>query len=164
MVGAWESQCGKLDQYGMQHTRAFANLCNAGVAPVSLRAQVRVVLDQIQHLDMQLRFKYSAGWLANFVQLPDGVVTPFSCASRRLPPATRSQWPVPNSTRSGGGHGTHCCQIFQHATSVEGERSVDVLPGVSATVLRGWNVRYHQGRQPLYIHPSCGQGSSSCSV
>lgn len=58
MVGAWESQCGKLDQYGMQHTRAFANLCNAGVAPVSLRAQVRVVLDQIQHLDMQLRFKH----------------------------------------------------------------------------------------------------------
>jgi legumain len=31
MVGAWEQQCGLLDQYGMQHTRTFANLCNAGV-------------------------------------------------------------------------------------------------------------------------------------
>jgi hypothetical protein len=30
MVGAWEGGCGKLDQYGMQYTRLFANLCNAG--------------------------------------------------------------------------------------------------------------------------------------
>lgn len=39
MVGAWDAECGKLDQYGMQHTRAFSNLCNAGVAPAVLRAQ-----------------------------------------------------------------------------------------------------------------------------
>ncbi|CAL8462896.1 g2430 [Coccomyxa elongata] len=31
MVGAWEAQCGQLDQYGMQHTRTFSNLCNAGI-------------------------------------------------------------------------------------------------------------------------------------
>ncbi|KAK9819348.1 hypothetical protein WJX74_009216 [Apatococcus lobatus] len=31
MVEAWESVRGPLDQYGMQHTRAFANLCNSGV-------------------------------------------------------------------------------------------------------------------------------------
>ena len=30
MVGAWEGGCGKLDQYGMQYTCLFANLCNAG--------------------------------------------------------------------------------------------------------------------------------------
>ncbi len=39
MVGAWEEACGKLDQYGMQHTRAFSNLCNAGVPPAALGAQ-----------------------------------------------------------------------------------------------------------------------------
>ena len=37
MVGAWEGQCGQLDQYGMQHSRTFANLCNAGV-PVDMLA------------------------------------------------------------------------------------------------------------------------------
>jgi legumain len=37
MVAAWESGCGKLDQYGMKHTRVFANLCNAGVNPGLLR-------------------------------------------------------------------------------------------------------------------------------
>jgi len=31
MVAAWEDSCGPLDQYGMQHSRTFANLCNAGV-------------------------------------------------------------------------------------------------------------------------------------
>lgn len=36
MVGAWEAQCGALDQYGMHHTRLFANLCNAGLAPREL--------------------------------------------------------------------------------------------------------------------------------
>lgn len=36
MVGAWESVCGALDQYGMRHSRAFANLCNAGVRPAEL--------------------------------------------------------------------------------------------------------------------------------
>lgn len=38
MVGAWEAGCGTLDQYGMRHTRAFANLCNAGVRPEALGA------------------------------------------------------------------------------------------------------------------------------
>jgi legumain len=38
MVAAWEGACGKLDQYGMQYTRTFANLCNAGVAPGMLHA------------------------------------------------------------------------------------------------------------------------------
>ncbi|RMZ57140.1 hypothetical protein APUTEX25_003597 [Auxenochlorella protothecoides] len=36
MVGAWEGVCGALDQYGMRHSRAFANLCNAGVRPAEL--------------------------------------------------------------------------------------------------------------------------------
>ncbi len=38
MVAAWEASCGPLDQYGMRHTRAFANLCNLGLAPAALAA------------------------------------------------------------------------------------------------------------------------------
>ncbi len=38
MVGAWEEQCGTLDQYGMQHTRTFSNLCNAGIPVDTLSA------------------------------------------------------------------------------------------------------------------------------
>lgn len=41
MVGAWEGACGRLDQYGMRHTRAFANLCNAGLQPAALGASAR---------------------------------------------------------------------------------------------------------------------------
>lgn len=33
MVAAWQQALGPLDQYGMQHTRTFANLCNIGVPP-----------------------------------------------------------------------------------------------------------------------------------
>ncbi|KAK9806827.1 hypothetical protein WJX72_004028 [[Myrmecia] bisecta] len=44
MVGAWERACGKLDQYGMQYTRTFANLCNAGVAPELLHTSASKVL------------------------------------------------------------------------------------------------------------------------
>jgi legumain len=33
MVAAWEVACGPLGQYGMRHTRALANLCNAGLGP-----------------------------------------------------------------------------------------------------------------------------------
>ncbi|KAK9868632.1 hypothetical protein WJX84_003492 [Apatococcus fuscideae] len=40
MVGAWESSRGPLDQYGMQHTRAFANMCNLGVTPAAFGAIV----------------------------------------------------------------------------------------------------------------------------
>ena len=40
MVHAWEDVRGRLDQYGMQHTRAFANLCNSGVAPSTFRESV----------------------------------------------------------------------------------------------------------------------------
>ncbi|KAL3138308.1 hypothetical protein ABBQ32_006119 [Trebouxia sp. C0010 RCD-2024] len=36
MVAAWEASCGTLDQYGMQHTGAFANLCNLGVSSKQL--------------------------------------------------------------------------------------------------------------------------------
>jgi legumain len=36
MVGAWEHACGRLDQYGMRHTRAFSNLCNVGLTPAEL--------------------------------------------------------------------------------------------------------------------------------
>lgn len=32
MVAAWEASCGTLDQYGMQYTRTFANLCNIGIS------------------------------------------------------------------------------------------------------------------------------------
>ena len=38
MVSAWEGACGTLDQYGMQYTRTFANLCNAGSNPSALSA------------------------------------------------------------------------------------------------------------------------------
>jgi legumain len=31
MVGAVEGSCGKLGEWGMRHTRFFANLCNSGV-------------------------------------------------------------------------------------------------------------------------------------
>ncbi|KAK9819341.1 hypothetical protein WJX74_008119 [Apatococcus lobatus] len=40
MVEAWESVRGPLDQYGMQHTRAFANLCNSGVTSQAFKASV----------------------------------------------------------------------------------------------------------------------------
>ena len=36
MMGAWKEQCGKLDQYGMQYSRLFANLCNAGITTETL--------------------------------------------------------------------------------------------------------------------------------
>ncbi|KAM0826252.1 hypothetical protein ACQ4PT_069004 [Festuca glaucescens] len=36
MVRAFEEQCGLLGQYGMKHTRAFANMCNAGVGPKAM--------------------------------------------------------------------------------------------------------------------------------
>lgn len=36
MVAAWQQACGPLDQYGMRHTRLFANLCNAGLQPAQL--------------------------------------------------------------------------------------------------------------------------------
>ena len=36
MMGAWQEQCGKLDQYGMQYSRLFANLCNAGITTETL--------------------------------------------------------------------------------------------------------------------------------
>uniref|UniRef100_A0A0D9YAK4 Legumain prodomain domain-containing protein n=1 Tax=Oryza glumipatula TaxID=40148 RepID=A0A0D9YAK4_9ORYZ len=32
MVRAFEAQCGSLAQYGMKHTRSFANICNAGIS------------------------------------------------------------------------------------------------------------------------------------
>lgn len=38
MMEAWGSVCGRLDQYGMRHSRAFANLCNLGVAVDDLEA------------------------------------------------------------------------------------------------------------------------------
>lgn len=43
MVAAWEDACGPLGQYGMKHSRAFANLCNAGRAPERLRARAEAV-------------------------------------------------------------------------------------------------------------------------
>ena len=43
MVEAWEVSCGRLDQYGMQHTRAFSNLCNSGLQPGALAATAREV-------------------------------------------------------------------------------------------------------------------------
>ncbi len=36
MMEAWGAACGTLDQYGMQYSRTFANLCNAGLAPQQL--------------------------------------------------------------------------------------------------------------------------------
>eukprot|EP00850_Spirogloea_muscicola_P018295 SM000166S02476 [mRNA] locus=s166:79817:83389:- [translate_table: standard] len=38
MVRAYEGACGPLTQYGMKHTRTFANLCNAGVRPEKVAA------------------------------------------------------------------------------------------------------------------------------
>eukprot|EP00850_Spirogloea_muscicola_P014114 SM000099S25220 [mRNA] locus=s99:254479:257061:- [translate_table: standard] len=38
MVRAYEGECGPLTQYGMKHTRTFANLCNAGVRPEKVAA------------------------------------------------------------------------------------------------------------------------------
>ena len=35
-MAAWEGCCGPLDQYGMKHSRTFANLCNAGVSTDTL--------------------------------------------------------------------------------------------------------------------------------
>lgn len=38
MFAAWEGACGALDQYGMQYSRTFANLCNSGLRPGALQA------------------------------------------------------------------------------------------------------------------------------
>jgi legumain len=37
MVQAWEGECGVLGEYGMKHTRFFANLCNAQLKPRTLQ-------------------------------------------------------------------------------------------------------------------------------
>ncbi|XP_020167168.1 vacuolar-processing enzyme beta-isozyme 1-like [Aegilops tauschii subsp. strangulata] len=37
MVQVFESQCGSLTQYGMKHTRAFANMCNNGVSEAEMK-------------------------------------------------------------------------------------------------------------------------------
>ncbi|KAK1615018.1 hypothetical protein QYE76_020535 [Lolium multiflorum] len=37
MVHGFEEQCGLLRQYGMKHTRAFANMCNAGIGAEAMR-------------------------------------------------------------------------------------------------------------------------------
>lgn len=42
MVEAWQNAQGPLDQYGMQHTRTFANLCNIGVRPQLLGYAARL--------------------------------------------------------------------------------------------------------------------------
>jgi hypothetical protein len=36
-VRGFEEQCGLLRQYGMKHTRAFANMCNAGIGAEAMR-------------------------------------------------------------------------------------------------------------------------------
>ena len=41
MVDAWEGHCGVLGDYGMQHTRFFANLCNSGVSTGMLEEAAR---------------------------------------------------------------------------------------------------------------------------
>lgn len=41
MMGAWQGECGKLDQYGMQYSRLFANLCNAGISVETLTNSAR---------------------------------------------------------------------------------------------------------------------------
>ena len=35
-VRSFEARCGPLTQYGMKHMRAFANICNSGVAPATV--------------------------------------------------------------------------------------------------------------------------------
>uniref|UniRef100_A0ACD6AL39 Uncharacterized protein n=1 Tax=Avena sativa TaxID=4498 RepID=A0ACD6AL39_AVESA len=37
MVRVFESHCGSLTQYGMKHTRAFANMCNNGVSDTEMK-------------------------------------------------------------------------------------------------------------------------------
>ncbi len=37
-MNKWQAKCGKLDQYGMQYSRLFANLCNAGVSVEALES------------------------------------------------------------------------------------------------------------------------------
>ena len=38
MMDGWTASCGKLDQYGMQYSRLFANMCNAGVSVESVKS------------------------------------------------------------------------------------------------------------------------------
>ncbi|XP_052210969.1 vacuolar-processing enzyme-like [Diospyros lotus] len=38
LVRTFETHCGSLSQYGMKHTRAFANMCNAGIQKQQLAA------------------------------------------------------------------------------------------------------------------------------
>lgn len=41
MMNTWESTCGELGQYGMKHSRMFANLCNLGFDSGHLAASAR---------------------------------------------------------------------------------------------------------------------------
>lgn len=43
MMHAWESTCGPLGQYGMKHSRTFANLCNLGFDSGHLRASAMTI-------------------------------------------------------------------------------------------------------------------------
>lgn len=36
-VRVFETECGRLTQYGMKHMRAFANICNRGVSEAWMR-------------------------------------------------------------------------------------------------------------------------------
>lgn len=42
-MNKWQSKCGKLDQYGMQYSRLFANLCNAGLSVEALGSTAHAV-------------------------------------------------------------------------------------------------------------------------
>jgi legumain len=51
MMGAWQDVCGPLDQYGMQYSRLFANLCNAGI-PVATMTQSAASVCQVRPVVM----------------------------------------------------------------------------------------------------------------
>lgn len=51
MMSAWQDKCGKLDQYGMQYSRLFANLCNAGI-PVETLGKSAASVCQTTSQDM----------------------------------------------------------------------------------------------------------------
>ena len=43
MMRTWQDVCGPLDQYGMKHSRAFANLCNVGASSKDLHQAAHAV-------------------------------------------------------------------------------------------------------------------------
>eukprot|EP01025_Chloroclados_australasicus_P051902 TRINITY_DN6044_c1_g1_i3.p3 TRINITY_DN6044_c1_g1~~TRINITY_DN6044_c1_g1_i3.p3 ORF type:complete len:332 (+),score=55.60 TRINITY_DN6044_c1_g1_i3:532-1527(+) len=59
MIQTWQSKCGNLDNYELQYGYAWANLCNAGVAPAEYGKVLVSICTQQQEQQISLKSSYS---------------------------------------------------------------------------------------------------------